>query len=478
MPPPAAGEDRRRLQAYPHHHAYNQHQHQFHAIANTRQRIIGHAGGHAGGGGGPHGEEDFEFLRSILLDAGDGSAAHHATHTGAMRHLGGARYLPVSTLGLNNAAAIAATGANDAAGMTFVPMADVKPTILRPTLPAPGSEGTATVGSILNSANASREYRLGATSPGTTPAAAFDGSGSGGAADRGADYHVTEEEKLEAADDVARCIWLAGDDLRDVLLSRLWEVWSTVMDEMAEEANIDKSAAAAAAAAAAAPDAAGEPSRSPPLPRKRFSEVLVQRLQAVRKAEETELKASKPGGGAEGASARQVNPPPRQWRRGAALRVDVLARLDAYQRSREQARGGGGGGGGGVVLSTMGGGEIRDQRHRGGRALAAATAAARNIAGGSDLKQGLESQLRATREVVKTELHLLGEGDSGRNLPTAPGGERRPATTAPSASGDSAAPSGGKRKKGGGGGGTAAADGTTRKRKRSGNGRRCKHEGW
>ena len=471
-------------------HHYHYHQHHFNAAAalSGRQRGMG-----GGGGGGPHGEDDFEFLRCILLDAGDGTA--HAAHGTALRPPGSAGYLPVSTLAH---AAVAATAVSNANEMGFAPISAARatsfaaasstPQALHSTFAQPSSTTLVSgvrsfpmqapfIGAGVGAAGAGAAKTPRDTHVGGTCCGGGGGEGSLPCAD--GHGPVTEEERLEAADDVARCIWLAADELRDVLLARVWGIWSTVEAEIAEESN-------SSAAAAAAGDRSSSPRSSPPARRrKRFNQVLVERLHATCKAVEGELEAAK----ANGDASALCPPPQQQWRGGAALRRDVLSRLESYQRNNKQICGVPGSGHG--RFSDINCLKV-DDRPVGSR-LAASTESL--AASGGELKLGLETALKTTRGGVKSELLMFGEDEADRNCITSvvagsqkqqqqqqqqqqPGGGLGDRRGAAAAVGDTASvPAGGKRKKRGGGGG-AAADGSGRKRKRSGNGRRCKHEGW
>ena len=477
-----------------HHYHYHQHQHHFNATLNGRQRVLGGAGG----GGGGHGEDDFEFLRCILLDAGDGTA--HAAHSTALRPPGSAGYLPVSSLAH---AAVAATAVSNAHDMGFAPISAARATSFAPasssssppqalhaTFPQQSSTLVADMRSFPTQQQAAAFAGAGAegaaatqtrdTHSGTTSSPAFGRSGGGsegGGCPPHAGGHVTQEERLEAADDVARCIWLAGDELRDVLLGRVGGIWSTVEAEIAEESR-DSNKAVGGGGDRSSP--------SPPTataPRKRFNQVLVERLHATCKAVEAELKAAK----ASGDASALCTPPPQQWRGGAALRRDVLARLDAYQRNNRERCGAPGSGHGRFSRINC----LDDlERQPGSRLASTSAAAVASLASGSDLKQGLETSLETTRGGVKSELLMFGEDEADRscNVAVAAGAaaaagaagsqQLRAGGAGGGDSGSASAPAGGKRKKRGTGGGTTAEDGSGRKRKRSGNGRRCKHEGW
>lgn len=465
-----------------HHYHQHQHQHQFNAAIDGRQRGMGVGGV---GVGGAHGEDDFEFLRCILLDAGDGTA--HAAHT-ALRPPGSAGYLPVSTLAH---AAVAATAVSNANEMGFAPITAARATSFAAASSAPqalhaafpASSSALVSGVVVRSfpapafaggaaATTPRDPHVGRTSSrGRGPSSG--GAGGSHLVVQGAvGGQVTEEERLEAADDVARCIWLAGDELRDVLLARVWGIWSTVEAEIAEESSNGRRAGGGQSSSSS-------PRSSPPA-RRRFNQVLVERLRATCKAVEAELKAAKAGGGA----SALCNPPPQQWRLGAALRRDVLARLDAYQRNNQERCGGQGGGGHGRFSSINCMDDLERQAAPPGSRLAVPA----SMASGSDLKQGLETALKTTRGGVKSELLMFGEDEADRSCISvarlqqhagaAGGGGGSRDRRAAAVGGDASAAAGGKRKKRGGGGGAAAVDGSGRKRKRSGNGRRCKHEGW
>ncbi|CAM9855572.1 unnamed protein product [Ectocarpus fasciculatus] len=489
-----------RASSYHYHHHRHHHHHQHLHYAANRQFGGGGGGPYGGGahgGGGPHGEDDFEFLRTILLDAGSGTS--HAAHNSALPTLGAAGYIPVSAAAAAAHAAVAATDA------PFAPMSAAKSSLFsavsssplgahHPSPPSPsyvaaggggggGGGGDGDGGSLSFGAAASGgsgRYGSGGNQAVEGPGG-YRENGAGG-------YHVTEEERLQAADDVARCIWLAGDELREILLERLFDLWSTVEAEMVSYAD----------------GATGGGGGGGGAPRKSFNEVLVERLQATCQAVEAELKAAK----ARGDDTAFCNPPQHHWRGSGALRGDVLSRLEAYRRDNQAncgipgsghgrfsslnciddferanalARGGGGGGG-------NGGG-----RHRGGHAGGGLAAD-----GAGDLRQGLETAIEATRGAVKSELLMFGDGEPvkrnaaaataaaaaahpARSSSKAGGADRRSAAAAAAVAAAAVAPTarggGAAERKAGKRAPGAANKGGNKKRKRSGNGRRCKHEG-
>lgn len=479
-----------RPSSYHYHHHRHHHHHQHLHFAASRQ--FGGGGGGGGGpcgggahGGGPHGEDDFEFLRTILLDAGSGTS--QAAHNSALPSLGAAGYIPVSAAAAAAHAAVAATDA------PFAPMSAAKSSLFNavsssplgahhPSPPSPSYVGGGGGGGGSDSGSLSFGVAVSGGSGRYGGNQAVEGPG-GYHANGAGGYHVTEEERLQAADDVARCIWLAGDELREILLERLFDLWSTVEAEMVSYAD---------GAVAAAGTGGGGGSA----PRKSFNEVLVERLQATCQAVEAELKAAK----ARGDDTAFCNPPQHHWRGSGALRGDVLSRLEAYRRENQGncgmpgsghgrfsslnciddferanalARGDGGGGG----------------RHRGGNAGGGLAED-----GAGDLRQGLDTAMEATRGAVKSELLMFGDGEPAkrnavahpvRPSPKAGGADRRSAAAtaaaaavaaaavAPTARGGAPAERNPSKRPSG-----AADKNGNKKRKRSGNGRRCKHEGW
>ncbi|CAM9121710.1 unnamed protein product [Ectocarpus sp. 12 AP-2014] len=466
-----------------HHHRHHHHHQHLHFAAS---RQFGGGGGSGGPhGGGHHGEDDFEFLRTILLDAGSGTS--HAAHNSALPSLGAAGYIPVSAAAAAAHAAVAATDA------PFPPMSAAKSSLFSAVSSSPlGAHHSSPLSPSYVSGGGggdSGSLCFGAAASGGSGRYGGGGNeaveGPGGYRKNGlGGYHVTEEERLQAADDVARCIWLAGDELREILLARLFDLWSTVEAEMVSYAD------GAAAAAAGTGGGGGAP-------RKSFNEVLVERLQATCQAVEAELKAAK----ARGDDTAFCNPPQYHWRGSGALRGDVLSRLEAYRRENEDNCGMPGSGHGRFsslnciddferanALARGGGGGDGGDRHRGG-----------HVGGGlaedgaGDLRQGLETAIEVTRGAVKSELLMFGDDEPAhRNVAAHParssskagGADRRSAAAAAAAAAVAAAavaptsrgvasaernaskrPSGAVDKSG------------NKKRKRSGNGRRCKHEG-
>lgn len=459
------------------HHPHHPQQRHFIAAGGATGRHLD------GGADGLYGDDDnFDFLRTILLDAGDGSAhaAHHHHHNNsALPSLGGAGagYVPISTFAPISAAKSPAY----AAAVTSAPQA-LHPVLASSSLAA--AAAAAASGRRFSSSSApgfGGSYSGGDASASTAGGAGSGSSGggvlgaagvagyphAGGGGARGG-FHASEEEKLQAADDIAGCIWLAGDEIREVLLTRLWEVWGTAGADMTSMA-----AGSGSAGGGAAPSSSSK---------KGFNEVLMERLQATCKEVEAELKAAK----GRGDVAAFCDPPQQHWRGMADLRDDILSRLEAFQRSiEEEARGL-------PVFSSIRRMNDLDEQQRQRAVSAAASAAAAAVgtptrgtgvrgtapppsSGGrsrSDVKQGSDRALDGTNRVVKSELLMYGERDAttggagtdAGNPSTAAGGGGEPSNRGRRTSATNAPP---------------AAGGTTkRKRKRSGNGRRCKHEGW
>ncbi|CAM9394418.1 unnamed protein product, partial [Hapterophycus canaliculatus] len=499
MPPPVLPDAERRSNPRglnpPAHHLHHHH---------PQQRHFNAASGAAGrqlDGGGLYGDDDnFDFLRTILLDAGDGSAHaahqhhHHHHNNSALPSLGGAGagYVPISTF----APISAAKSPSYAATVTTAPQA-LHPVLSSSSMaaataggrrfPAPAFGGSYSSGAATAVGSGSGSGSGSGGVLGATGVAGYPHTGGGA---RGS-FHATEAEKLQAADDIARCIWRAGDEIREVLLTRLWEVWGTSeadMVSMAAAASGTTAGTAANAIAAGIPCGGGS---SPPSssPKKSFNEVLMERLQATREEVEVELEAAKGRGDA----AAFCNPPQQHWRGGADLRNDILSRLEVFQRNTEEDTRGMPG-----FSSIMRSDDLDRQRQRAvsaavsaAAAVAAAAAPTRGTGTGvrraapppsggggrsrGDLKQASDRALDGTDRVVKSELMMYGDsevttcgvGTNAENPPTVAGGRgggggRGRRTTAAEAPGSSPAAAGGTAK---------------RKRKRSGNGRRCKHEG-
>lgn len=241
-----------------------------------------------------YGEEDFEFLRNLLQEAGDATpAASPALQPGELGE-------PAAAL----------TGA-----MAPSPAE---------TLPPPLLPFASTVGGKAGGLGASLSASSAPSYIETASAGANEGSGGVG----GPSVHeVTAEEKLQAADDVAACIWLAGDRVRDALLARVRGIWGTVEAEIVADAVVSATASGVSAAARAA-IATQQLQQQPP--RKNFRQLLVERLEATRKAVEMELRAADDAAAAKGECA-LVDPG--RWRGSTAFRGDVLQKLESYQKA-------------------------------------------------------------------------------------------------------------------------------------------------
>lgn len=450
-----------------HHHHHPQHRH-FSAASSA--------------GGGLYGEDDnFDFLRTILLDAGDGSAlaaAHHHHHgnNAALPSLG-AGYVPISTFAPISAAKSPAY----AGAVTSAPQA-LHPVLASSSMAAAAAAagGRRFPAPVLSSSSFSSGGGSSSSSGGALGATGVAGYPRAGGGARGG-YPATEEEKLQAADDIARCIWLAGDEIREVLLSRLREVWGA--------AEADMVSVVVASGAAAGPSAeaivAGGGGASPASSKKRFNEVLLERLEVTCKEVEAELKAAE----GRGDSSAFCDPPQHHWRGGPDLRDDILSRLETFQRHTEEETRGMPGFPSMRRMDDLG--EQQRQRAVSSAVPAAVAAPAPAVAAARgagvrrtappgrsrvDLKQGADGAPDGTGRVVKSELLMYGDGEGATgaagtdagNPPPTPGGRRGGATRGRRTP-DAEAP----------GSSPAGAGGTPkRKRKRSGNGRRCKHEGW
>ncbi|CAN0170052.1 unnamed protein product [Pylaiella littoralis] len=295
-------------------------------------------------------------------------------------------------------------------------------------------------------------------------------------------YHITDKAMIQAADDIAQFIRLAGDELHDVLLSRLPEVWGTV------EAEMNAASDSNAAGDASTPPSSSHSQQQQP-PRKNFHEALVERLKATSKAAKAEIEAAK----ARGEATALWTGRPQQWRGNAALRSDVLARLRSFKRNDQGTCDNPGGSGNGRFTGMLYLDQIERFAVGGGSGSGHCNIAppADNNGGGGGLDHGLEAASKDARGEVKPELLPFGGDGNGRPIAVARHGlstsepavqDRRPLAAAAAAAvvGGQTAPAstGVKRKKSGGGGAAAAATaGGSKKRKRSGNGRRCKHEG-
>lgn len=142
---------------------------------------------------------------------------------------------------------------------------------------------------------------------------------------------VTEEEKLHAADYVAMLLWRAGPQLRDRLLSRVNDTWARVERELeaardaaAQLSRHDRPVAHGAAELALC---AG----------KSFKELLMERLEETQRVVEADLKAADEEAALMGGTATTCKAP--QWLGAKALRGDIREKLKQYQtRVRDQKK--------------------------------------------------------------------------------------------------------------------------------------------
>ena len=125
------------------------------------------------------------------------------------------------------------------------------------------------------------------------------GSGNFVAGNTAALLELVEESKLHAADEMAACIWLAGDRFQASLFTRVTNTWAI------EEAEIPAVAAIG----------------------RNFGEVVAGRLEAIRLAVEAEMKVADEVATARGEMA-LVEP---DWHGSNILRGDVLTRLEAFR---------------------------------------------------------------------------------------------------------------------------------------------------
>ena len=151
------------------------------------------------------------------------------------------------------------------------------------------------------------------------------------AAAGGDGYHVTEEERMQAADDVAACIWLAGDRLREALIVRVRDTWRDLEAEIEADAAIHRAASGVATAAAAAAHAHHhhQYQHQQTAQRKSFRQRLAVRLETTRKVVEAELRAADEAAAANGDDS--VFCDPMRWNGTSALRADVRAKLESFQ---------------------------------------------------------------------------------------------------------------------------------------------------
>lgn len=152
-------------------------------------------------------------------------------------------------------------------------------------------------------------------------------------ADDGFGYGVTAEDKLRAADDVAACIWLAGDRLREGLIARVKDTWGAAEAEMAGTADAGREGSGALAASRQQQPPLGS-TQEQGARRKNFRQVLVNRLESTRKAVEAELKAADEAASARGEDTALCDP--QRWRGCTALREDVLATLEGFQAENDR----------------------------------------------------------------------------------------------------------------------------------------------
>lgn len=272
----------------------------------------------------PHeyGEEDFGFLRSLLQEVGDGSRS-----SSAQAHSYNAHNSPA----LREASVAYAPAAASAVAATTIPL---PPLGLRTTSPAQsafqktaegpyGSSPTYFAGDDVAASgrrSASQNAMLDKERKSVGAIATTD------SAPR-AVCEVSAAEKLQAADDVAACIWLADHSLREGLLARMRDTWGAAEVEAAADEAI--AAAAERAATAAAALGVAQHQQREQVPRKRFREVLAKKLDATRKAVEAELKAADALSLATEGGTALCGPQP--WRGRSALREDVLTRLKDFQ---------------------------------------------------------------------------------------------------------------------------------------------------
>ena len=199
------------------------------------------------------GDEDFEFLRNLLQEAEASSAA------AAFSDMRGITPFP---------------GAAASVSSPWIPVQNHSPAFS-------SHAGIAPAGKEL----AIQVPRVGSSNFISRSAAALQ--------------ELVVESKLRAADEVAACIWLAGDRVQASLLTRVMDTWAIMEAEIPANAAIDRS----------------------------FSKLVAERLKATRLAVEAEMRVADKVAVARGEMA-LVEP---NWRGSNILRGDVLTRLEAFR---------------------------------------------------------------------------------------------------------------------------------------------------
>ena len=112
-------------------------------------------------------------------------------------------------------------------------------------------------------------------------------------------HELVEESKLRAADEVAACIWLAGDSVQERFFARVTDTWAIIEAEIPIIATIGRN----------------------------FGEVVAGRLETTRLAVEAEMRVAEKVAAARGEMT-LVEP---EWRGSNILRGDVLTRLETFR---------------------------------------------------------------------------------------------------------------------------------------------------
>ncbi|CAN0112038.1 unnamed protein product, partial [Laminaria digitata] len=139
---------------------------------------------------------------------------------------------------------------------------------------------------------------------------------------------------MQAADDVAACIWLAGDRLREALIVRVRDTWRDLEAEIEADAAIHRAASGVATAAAAHAHHHNhhnhhQQQHQQLQQRKSFRQRLAVRLETTRKVVEAELRAADEAAAANGDDS--VFCDPGRWHGSRILRPDVQAKLESFQ---------------------------------------------------------------------------------------------------------------------------------------------------
>lgn len=147
---------------------------------------------------------------------------------------------------------------------------------------------------------------------------------------------VTAEEKLQATDAVAALLWRASPRLRDRLLAVVNDTWAKAAAEL--EAARDVAAQGVHLGHLAESEVSPGASEVMSQARRPFREILMERLEATRRAVELELEAADKAAAIAGTTPAMCSGP--QWLGVRALRGDIREKLMQFQacaRNRKQA---------------------------------------------------------------------------------------------------------------------------------------------